>query len=421
MDIVQIPIGDLKPATYNPRRLTDKQYNDLKNSMQEFGIVDPIIANKHPDRENIVIGGHQRLRVAMDLKYEKVPVVYLDLSEEKERELNLRLNRNTGEFDWDILANNFEIEELLRVGFDEADLDIVKESGGKEEKVPPVPTKPRSKLGEIYLLDKHRIMCGSSTSEENIKDLVNGQDLKLIFTSPPYNMGAEMYQNYEDDMKSEEYIKFNLDVVKKYRPYLKGFLFWNISYNKNSRWEFIEIMHRIIKETNLTFLELVVWNKKHAMPITSPDMMTRQYEDILAAGDPDTIREDLEMFVCGRSDIKAVFNKKTQRALTNYWEIGTGNTQIETHKAMFPVDLPTKGIMVMTKIGDVVCDPFLGAGSTLIAAERANRTCYGMELDPGYLDVCLDRWSEYTGKDPVRASDGKKWSEIKAESVQLPA
>jgi hypothetical protein len=131
--IIQVKIKDLIPAEYNPRKLTEKQFNDIKNSIDKFGIVDPIIANKNDTRKNIVIGGHQRLKVIKELGYKEVPVIYVDLNEKDERELNVRLNKNTGEFDYEILADQFEMEDLLEWGFMVDELMVDFESGGQGE------------------------------------------------------------------------------------------------------------------------------------------------------------------------------------------------------------------------------------------------------------------------------------------------
>jgi len=211
-------------------------------------------------------------------------------------------------------------------------------------------------------------------------------------------MNAKMYQNYKDNLKSQEYIEFNLEVINLIKDYLKGFIFWNVSYNKNSRWEFLEILSRMVKETGLQFLEMIIWNKKRAMPITSTKMLTRQYEDILLAGDPDAIKEDMEIYFCGENDKGAYFNKKTRKGITNYWEISVNKTQLENHSACFPVNLPLKGILLMSEQGGVVLDPFGGSGSTLIAAEKAKRKCFMIELDPIYCDVIVKRWEIFTGK-----------------------
>lgn len=124
MEITLVKSTDLKPAEYNPRAMTEKEYEGLKTSLEKFGIVDAIIVNKNPDRFNIVVGGHQRLRVAIDLGYEEVPVHYVDLDEEREKELNLRLNKNTGHWDYDALANYFDNGMLFDVGFSESELGL---------------------------------------------------------------------------------------------------------------------------------------------------------------------------------------------------------------------------------------------------------------------------------------------------------
>lgn len=237
----------------------------------------------------------------------------------------------------------------------------------------------------------HRLLYGNSQNPRDIGKLMDVEVARLIFTSPPYNLGGKMYQSYKDNLESKEYIKFILDVVNNVKKYLKGFLFLNISYGKNQRGEFIEILYKITKESGLKFLELVVWNKKHGMPISSKEMLTRQFEQILLAGTEDAVKEDLELFFCGRNDKKAYFNKKTNKGITNYWEIGTNKTQLKNHLACFPIALPVKGIELMTQRGDIVLDPFLGSGTTLVAAAKTGRICYGIEIDPVYFQISLER------------------------------
>ncbi len=325
------------------------------------------------------------------------------LTLEEHREYCVRANKNLGEWDYDLLAD-FDLDKLKEIGFDNDDLDKIMNFSPdeKDDEVPEVPEEPKSNLGEIYQLGNHRIMCGDSTNQGDVEKLIDNKTAKLIFTSPPYNMASDMYENYEDNLKSEEYIKFNIITIELFKKYLKGFIFWNISYNKNTRWEFIEIFYRIIKETGLKFLELIVWNKKHGTPITSKELITRQYEDILLVGDDDNIQQDLELFYVGRNDKRAYFNKKNQKGITNYWEIGTNKTQLDNHLACYPVALPIKGILLMTQINDIVIDPFLGSGSTLIACEKTDRICYGMEIDPKYIDVIIERWEKYTEKKVVK-------------------
>ena len=395
----QKKINELIPFEGNPRQMTEKQNEDLKKSLEKFNLVEiPAV-----DTDNIIVAGHQRLRIMQLLGRGKeiidVRIPNRKLTDKEFREYNIRSNKNLGEWDYDLLAN-FDEDMLLDAGFDSEDLDRMFNLDPPEDidEVPEVPKKATSKLGELYQLGNHRLMCGDATNKKDIGLLMNNETAKLCFTSPPYNMAGGMYENYEDNLKSEEYIKFNLTVVENIKEFLRGFIFWNISYNKNARWEFIEIIYKIIKETGLKFLELIVWDKGHAMPIVSREGLTRRYEDILLAGNEESVSKDLELYFLGRNDKRAYFNKKTQKGITNYWRIGTNKTQLINHSACFPVALPKMGIEMMTNRGEIVLDPFGGSGSTLIACEQLNRKCYMMELDPKYTDVIIERWEKFTGR-----------------------
>ena len=409
MKIETIKIKDLKAAKYNPRKdlkPEDKEYQKIKKSILKFGYVETIIVNK----DLTVIGGHQRLKILEELGYEEIECNVVDLTKDEEKALNIALNNLSG--DWD----NQKLEDLIAelkekdfdldvTGFDEEEIENMldesidlKDDNFELEKELKQIEKPIVKLGDIWILGKHRLMCGDSTSKDDVEKLMKNDVAKCIFTSPPYNMSSKMYENYEDNLESRKYIDFNLNVVKLWTNYLKGFLFWNISYNKNSRWEFIEILYKIVKETGLKFMELIVWDKGHGMPITSKEMLTRQYEDILMVGNEEAISEDMELYYSGTTDKKAYFNKKTGKGISNYWRISTENTQLDNHKACFPLELPAKAIELTTNRDDIIIDCFGGSGTTLIAAEKTDRKCYTMELDPVYCDVIIKRWEKLTGK-----------------------
>lgn len=409
MNIQIIELKKLKRAEYNPRKELkpeDEEYQKLKKSIVEFGYVVPIIVNS----DYTVIGGHQGLTVLEDLRYEKIECNVLNLSKVQEKALNLALNKIDGIWDYGKLENVLaELKEkdfdLDVTGFDKDEIDkmlddcidLQDDNFKIQEELKKI-DKPIVKLGDIWHLGKHKLMCGDSTNKDDVKKLMKGDFAKCIFTSPPYNMSSKMYENYEDNLESKKYIDFNLSVVNVWTNYLKGFLFWNISYNKNSRWEFIEILYKIVKETGLKFMELIVWDKGHGIPITSKEMLTRQYEDILMVGNEDAISEDMELYCLGTTDKKAYFNKKTGKGISNYWRISTGNTQLDNHKACFPLELPIKAIKLTTNRDDIVVDCFGGSGTTLIAAEKTDRKCYTMELDPVYCDVIIKRWERLTGK-----------------------
>jgi DNA modification methylase len=392
-------VDDVIPYERNPRQMTEAQKNDLQRSLEKFDLVEIPAINT----DNKIVAGHQRLKILQLLgrgsEEIDVRVPNRKMTDKEFEEYNLRSNKNVGEWNYDLLAN-FDEEILKDIGFKSEELDkIFNLDADKDiDDVPEPPEEPKSKLGEIYQLGEHRLMCGDSTNKEDIEMLIGTEKVKLVFTSPPYNMAGGMYEDYEDNLKSEEYINFNINVIKNIKPYLMGFIFWNLSYNKNARWEFMEIFNRIVKETRLKFLEMICWDKGHALPITSKEGLTRQYEDIILVGEEDIISRELELYFLGRNNSRAYFNKKNQRGITNYWRIGTNRTQIKGNLACFPVALPKKGIELMTDRNDIVLDPFGGSGSTLIACEQLNRKCYMMELDPKYCDVIINRFEKLTGK-----------------------
>ena len=201
MKIVTRNINDLKFADYNPRQLKQKQYEDLKNSLTTFGLVDPIIVNKHPEREDIIIGGHQRVRIAKDIGLKKVPTVELKLEEKLERELNVRLNKNVGEWDYDTLANNFEEGELIQWGFTNEELsffeeDLITDGLIGDDEIPDIEDEePPIQIGDVYQLGNHRLMCGDSTNPKHVAKLMNGNKADIIFTDPPYGVSYKGTNN----------------------------------------------------------------------------------------------------------------------------------------------------------------------------------------------------------------------------------
>jgi hypothetical protein len=190
--IENVDINLLSPSEYNPRKWDEKQKADLKESIKRFGAVDPIIVNNHPERKQVVIGGHFRLEVCKELGHKTIPVVYLNLDPKQEKELNLRLNKNQGEFDWDILSN-FDESMLEDVGFDSEELDIVFSEDTKEEQFDLDKELEKLKIeeitvqkGDVYDLDGSRLMCGDSTAAEDVNKLFGQNKADMVMTDPPY-------------------------------------------------------------------------------------------------------------------------------------------------------------------------------------------------------------------------------------------
>jgi len=401
MKIVEVKVSDLIFAEYNPRQLTEQQGQDLKDSVQRFGFVDPIIVNSNKDRMNIIIGGHQRCRMAQILDIEKIPVHYINLNPDKEKELNIRLNKNTGEWDLDQLANHFDNEDLLEWGFSEDELqfftaDEFIDGVTDEDEIPEV-EEATTKPGDLWLLGEHRVLCGDATISTDVEKLMGGEKADICFTSPPYNSGnadftydykskkaGGFYAKDKDDKTEDEYISFCHSVLLCIYAVIKErhSIFWNVMYNANSRDTYGKV---IFSENNpFKLRETIVWNKIGGFPVAGDNILSRNSEFIF-------LMSNSEKYLSNQTLTKCIY--------WNRWDISNANSQDSEnkHKACFPEALPEKAVLDFTKKGMSVIDPFLGSGTTLIACEKTNRKCYGMELDTHYTDVIVKRWEDFTG------------------------
>ena len=381
MNIEKIEINKLKAATYNPRQISTKQYKDLKESITKFGLVDPIIVNEYfTENYYVVIGGHQRLKICKELGYKDIGCIILNLNKEQERELNIRLNKNTGDFDMDILANEFDIEELTDWGFKHIDLDVnidkITEGNTEDDHIPEV-KESRVKLGDVWELGKNRLMCGDSTKESDVEKLMNGHKANMVFTDPPYGcdlkstrLGEEVIN---DELEGDDLINF-FDAVFKNIP-LKdwGVLYWFYSTNRVAETRAIAEKYYKLKDT-------IIWVKDSFVP--GRNDYHNKFEPILY----------LEKI--GKGEVKRIWNG--QRDKSNVWNFDRDrNVKHPTNK---PVQLIKFALLNSSNKNNIIIDPFLGSGSTLIACEKTNRKCYMMELDPKYIDVIIKRWEDYTGK-----------------------
>ena len=246
MEIVKIKISDLTPYKNNAKQHPEEQINRIMKSIEEFGMNDPIAVW---GKDNIIVEGHGRLEALKKLGYDEVDCIRLDhLSDEERKAYTLAHNKLTMDTDFNIDILNDELDSIDDIDMSDFGFDSDnKQNEIIEDDIPERKEKTKTKIGDIFLLGNHKIMCGDSNDENNIKKLMGEDVAKCLFSSPPYNMNGGMYETYNDNLKSKEYIDFNLEIINKWKKYLKGYLFWNISYNKNARWEFIEILYKIVK------------------------------------------------------------------------------------------------------------------------------------------------------------------------------
>jgi DNA modification methylase len=396
--IQQILIEELRPDPANPRRISDQELEALTRSIQEFGMVDPIIARKE---DNTVIGGHQRLLAARRLDYKKVPVVLVDLTAEQSRLLNLALNKINGSFDQELLArllndlNEVPTIDLTLSGFGEDELKkILKsleirerkertETFDLEETLKAAQSKPIAQAGDVWLLGDHRLMCGDSTRSEDVERLMGGRKSAMVFTDPPYNVDYGSSKNprhkirhVENDKQTDaEWRQFCLSFYDQIKRNNTGDIYmWGASGPEGMK------MRLWLTELGCHWSATIIWKKQQL--VLSPANYQRIYEPCFY----------------GWFDKSSFHGDRKQ---VEVWEIDRP-LDSKLHPTMKPLPLIERGIQNSSNSDDIVLDLFLGSGSTLIACERTGRICYGIEIDPLYVDIIRMRWEAFTGQKAVR-------------------
>ena len=421
-------ISQLKPFKRNARTHTKRQIRQIAESIRVFGFVNPILV----DRDNRIIAGHGRVEAAKLLGMDEVPTIRLeDLSEEQIQAYVIADNRLGELAGWDREILAIELQHLLTLdcadfdveitGFEIAEIDaILEEAKGpieEDEFFEPVSgATPISEPGDLWLLGKHRILCGNSLHDETYKILMRNHRAAMVFTDPPYNVridghatgnGAIHHREFamaSGEMSDAEYISFletSLRLLARY------------SSNNSVHYLFIDWRHvgdliAVGKQIYDKFLNLCVWVKNCG---GMGSLYRSQHELVLVfrkGKGPN--RNNIQLGQFGRDR-------------TNVWQypgIHTMSRQSEEgnllmmHPTIKPVSLVADAILDCSARGEVVLDPFLGSGTTLMAAERVGRICFGIEIDPAYVDVAIRRWQNHTGEKAMHENSGKCFDEIAA-------
>ncbi len=408
-------IKDLIPADYNPRILSDFEKEQLSISIDKYNQVDPIAVNT----DRTVIGGHQRLKVMADLGFREVEVRIPDrkLNKKEEKELNLRLNRNKGAFDYEKLLKMYDFDFLSEAGFTEEELNQyldfeVEEDEFKAEEEYQNIKEPTANKGEIYQMGKHRLMCGDSAKREDVEKLMNKQLGRMIFTDPPYNVnykspggldysstkfGGTGGQIFNDNKSDKECVIFYMDVLKNLYDFSTDdvTIYWwfaNINVHLN-RFAF--------ESAGWKYSQTIIWLKNSFVfsrgqdyhRIYEPCMLgwkkgKSHYKDKKINNLKDANNLDYDSFV----------------EMMNAWYEQRDLTRDYVHPTQKPLRLPERALKKNSQTGDIVIDLFGGSGSTLLACEQMERICYAMELDPKYVDVIISRWEKYTGDKAKKVS-----------------
>lgn len=439
LKVQTVKITELNPAPYNPRKWSEHAIEQLADSIRSFGLVDPILVNVSAKRKNVVIGGHFRLKVAKDLGYTEVPVVYVDIPDiEREKELNIRLNKNLGDWDFELLAK-FDETLLTDIGFTSEELDEVFDISNGEDK-PFNLNKELEKLdirkinaskGDIYQLGGSRLMVGDSTVEADVTKLMNGELADMCMTDPPYILD---YLNAKRHGKPTEGFG-----AKRNRRYLETDTLpddftelWMANIAAHAKPDFSIICYENWKNIPVIWAEMakhwkiknmIVWHLKNRHQGFASKYKFFSKHDIAMVGasgevlynydeEPDGLQEEYETAlyaISGKPQWEGYEGGKKYQP-TDHIDFIASDEKHSGQGVIFgtkPIEILIPYIKVLTKRGDLVVEPFCGSGSTLIAATKLKRRCYIMEKSPVYAEVALKRWETLTGQKRVKI-DGKK-------------
>ncbi|MDP2585465.1 MAG: DNA modification methylase [Candidatus Levybacteria bacterium] len=418
--IIETPIETLRPFPKNPRTWDDVDERNLTESIQKFGILLPLLVNNAKGREGIVIGGNFRLSIYKKLGIQMVPVIYVSIEdEEKERELNIRLNLNQGNWDWELLKE-YKIDDLLSYGFNEINLGKFWDSElaiendhfdlkkAKEE----VLKNPVSKIGDLFQLGNHRVICGSSTDLEVVKRLVGDNPTHYINSDPPFNIGLNYskgvgnngnYGGQEKDKRSED----------EYKQFLKTSIENALSVSQPDTHVFywsdetrVGILQQIYKELGIENKRLCIWikNNQSVTPKIAFNKMT-EFCVYGVKGKP-YLNENLRNLNEIQNKEIASGNRSADDIydLLNIWLIDRLPATEYVHPTMKNPTLYEKALRRCTQIGNYVLDLFAGSGSQLIASEQLKRRALLVELDPVFVDIILLRYEQFTSDKPIKLS-----------------
>ncbi len=401
-------VDELIPYSKNARLHSEAQVAQIAASIIEFGFTNPVLI----DGKKGIIAGHGRLMAAKKLGLKEVPVVVLDhLSETQKKAYIIADNKLAENAGWDeeILASELaDLKEekfnLDLIGFEDQELEEIfsnlynKDEEQEAEEIPEVEEKPISKSGDVWILGKHKLICGDSTDQKTYELLLGSEMVDMLFTDPPYNVNVG--NSMKDVLRGNNKKILNDNLGKDFGIFLLAFCKNALLVTKGACYicmgaSELHTLHKAFTEAGGKWSTFIIWAKHH-FAIGRADYQ-RQYEPILYGW-----KQSNDRYWCGdRSQGDVWFYDKPLK-----------NT---LHPTMKPVELCKRAILNSSKTDDIILDCFGGSGSTLIACEQTDRRCRMIELDPKYIDVIIKRWQNFSGKEAKLEMDGKSFNEITTE------
>jgi len=408
LNIERRKIAELKNDPANARKHSPRNLKAIRDSLDVFGQQKPIVV----DSRGVVIAGNGTLEAARELGWDEIDVAVTDLDPAHAQAFGIADNRTAelAEWDTDVLGQLLEgmdsnLADILSI--DDLELPDSIDGGGQGEgltdpdEVPEPPIEPITQTGDLWLLGEHRLLCGDSTKAEDVARLMDGAKIDLCFTSPPYNSKdggyktdyhgkTKKFYNHKCDNRTEdEWVVFCDSVLCLVASHLKSDsspVVWNVMYTANCRSGYGRTM--FAGSHLLTVKETICWDKGAGFPTASCGILSRNWELV---------------FVLSKGDDYITTQGKNEPRWAK-WNIQRPK-QHDDHKATFPIELACRAITDFGHEGTNVYDPFLGSGTTLMAAEQLGRKCYGMEISPQYCDVIVKRWEDFTGKTATRENE----------------
>jgi len=383
MEAKKIKISEIKLNPNNPRLIKDDKFAKLVKSVKEFPEmldIRPIVVNS----DMIILGGNMRFRACKEAGLKEIPVIIAEgLTEQQQKEFLIKDNVAGGEWDWDMLANEWEVEQLDAWGLDIPNFDVTELEAVEDDfEVPEDGVETDIVLGDLFEIGEHRLLCGDSTDSDQVAKLMNGQKADMVFTDPPYGIkvvGKNGKVGGDNLAKNGVYAEIigddTTETAKEFYDTcislgMENFIIWGGNYftdflNPNRCW--------------------VVWFKNHVTERTFAN--------------------------CELAWTNIDHNSKTYSSTWDgYTKEGESGSKI--HPSQKPIKLCSDVLQDFTEKNDIVYDGFLGSGSTLIVCEKLQRQCLGIELDPKYCDVIVKRWQDFTGKEATLESTGETFGVI---------
>lgn len=425
LTIEYVDISQIKPYRNNPKIHKNKQVQQIANSISEFKFNNPILI----DENNEIIAGHGRLLAAKQLGISKVPVIKLiHLTDAQKKAYRIADNKLTENGEWDVDLLKLEFTELEKLdldfslditGFDIADIDIILDSSlaDKEvkldEKANAIPFIPEGEIvsreGDIWQLGNHRIICGNALEKSVYERLFDDKKADMVFTDPPYNVKVDGHICGNGRVKHKEFAMASGEMTEsEFRGFLTTSFTLMKEFTIDGSLHYICMDWRHIREmvdagaVYDEFKNLCVWNKTNG-------------------GMGSLYRSKHELVFVFKNGAAPHINNielgSHGRYRTNVWDYPGVNSftckeNLKFHPTVKPVEMVRDAILDVTNRNQIVLDPFLGSGTTLIAAEKSGRTCFGIELEPLYIDTTIRRWQDLTGKTAIHIESGKTYGEL---------